>query len=126
MPMAHHYSFTFEQQLNTNLTVSAAYVGTSGRHLLRFITPNLGASLTVVPTRFAAVTSGQPVPRVSGAVLSPIRPLDVTTAAGVSETLGAVNQFETTASSDYNSLQPNCAGDFGKGRVLPFRTRFPR
>lgn len=52
MPMAHHYSFTFEQQLSPNLAFSVGYVGTSGRHLLRFTTPNLGSSLTIAPTGF--------------------------------------------------------------------------
>ncbi|HEY1403008.1 MAG TPA: hypothetical protein VGB05_02640, partial [Pyrinomonadaceae bacterium] len=39
-PMAHHYSFSVEQQLSQNVIVSAAYVGTLGRKLLRFTTPN--------------------------------------------------------------------------------------
>src|SRR5215470_1095988 len=32
-PEAMHYSFAFEQQLRSSLSVSAAYVGTQGRHL---------------------------------------------------------------------------------------------
>ncbi|MCY7375557.1 MAG: TonB-dependent receptor [Pyrinomonadaceae bacterium] len=50
MPMAHHYSFVYEQQLNSHYTVSIGYIGTSAENLLRFTTPNLGPSLTVAPT----------------------------------------------------------------------------
>ncbi|CAN5520537.1 hypothetical protein BH10ACI2_BH10ACI2_10280 [soil metagenome] len=113
MPMAHHYSFSFEQQLNQNLSVSVGYVGTSGRHLLRFTTPNLGSSLTTVPTSLGSLSSSFPnVPLARGSVLIPNRPLDRTDAAGNFETLGAVNQFETTASSTYNSLQTQLRGRF--------------
>jgi hypothetical protein len=111
MPMAHHYSFTFEQQLNTNLSVSVGYVGTSGRHLLRFTTPNLGSSSTVIPTGLVSDQFVRDL-RVVGTVLTPRRPFDRITADGFVESLGAVNQFETTASSTYNSLQAQLLGRF--------------
>ncbi|MEO6589742.1 MAG: hypothetical protein ABIP06_10600, partial [Pyrinomonadaceae bacterium] len=112
MPMAHHYSFSFEQQLNTKLAFSAAYVGTSGRHLLRFTTPNLGSSLTTIPTGFSIFSSSVPVPAFQGFVVTPKRPSDRIDANGLPENLGAVNQFETTASSTYNSLQTQLLGRF--------------
>jgi hypothetical protein len=108
MPMAHHYSFTFEQQLNSNFTVSAAYVGTAGRNLLRFTTPNLGSSLTTSPTRL--VTSPIPTPfgtlnfpQNRGITFIPNRPVN---------SVGGINQFETTASSVYNALQTQFQGRF--------------
>jgi hypothetical protein len=52
MPMAHHYSFVYEQQLNAQFTFSVGYIGTTGRKLLRFTTPNLGASKIIVPAFF--------------------------------------------------------------------------
>jgi len=114
MPMAHHYTFTFEQQLSKNFTASVAYVGTSGRNLLRFTTPNLGSSLTVIPTDFSPINPGAPpFPQVTGTVYIPRRPFDKIDAAGnVIESLGAVNQFETTASSTYNSLQTRLLGRY--------------
>ena len=66
MPMAHHYSLTFEQQLGVNLVVSAAYVGTLGRHLLRFTTPNLGPASTLVPSSFNAFQEEFVVPEALG------------------------------------------------------------
>lgn len=129
MPMAHHYSFIFEQQLNSNFTFSIGYVGTSGRKLLRFTTPNLGSSLIIIPTQISPnylVLSGAPTPvppnyctlnpdgclpvRLPlGVLRSPAPPGSTTRpVAGV----GAVNIFETTASSTYDSLQTQLQGRF--------------
>ena len=98
MPMAHHYSFTFEQQLSSSLTVSAAYVGTLGRHLLRFTTPNLGSSLTVAPTGLSNFCAPRSL-CVVGTVLIPARPMDRPRSGGGTDSLGALNRFETTGSS---------------------------
>ena len=102
-PFAQHYTLTVEQQLGVNMTVSAAYVGTQGRNLLRFTTPNLGPGTTVVPTGFR-VFSGEPV--FLGRALAPPRPV---------ATLGAINQFETTATSRYDALQLQVRGRFRRG-----------
>ncbi len=109
-PMAHHYSFSFEQQLSRNYTFSAAYVGTTGRHLLRFTTPNLGSSLTVSPTSISQSPFAT-LPVATGVLFVPDRPLDRTTTVGP-ESLGAVNQFETTAPSQYHSLQTQLRARF--------------
>ncbi|HEX6718019.1 MAG TPA: TonB-dependent receptor [Pyrinomonadaceae bacterium] len=105
MPMAHHFSFTVEQQLSTNMSVTGAYIGTRGRHLLRFTSPNLGPSLTIVPTSFGVFQEQFPVPEILGRVRIPVRPV-----SGI----GAISRFETTASSSYNALQ------------LQLRSRFRR
>ncbi len=111
-PMAHHFSFIFEQQLNKNFSVSAGYVGTAGRHLLRFTTPNLGSSLASVPLDIArGVFSPVNDPYSSGLIYIPARPLDPGT-PGTVPVLGTVNQFETTASSRYDSLQTQLHGRF--------------
>ena len=96
MPMAHHYTFTIDRQLNMHLAITAAYVGTAGRHLLRFTSPNLGPSLTIVPTSFGVFQEQFPVPEIIGRIRSPSRSV-----SGV----GAINRFETTASSRYDALQ---------------------
>ena len=108
MPMSQHYTLVFEQQLSSSLVLSVAYVGTQGRHLLRFTTPNLGPSSTVVPLSFSSfelTTTQGPVqvPEIQGIVKSANRPV-----AGI----GAVNQFETTSSSHYNSLQLQARGRY--------------
>jgi hypothetical protein len=102
MPMAHHYTFVYEQQLNRNLTTSIGYVGTLGRNLLRFTTPNLGSGTTVAPTSLTVDTSIN-APEVKGLGF---------TLARTERSLGAVNVFETTASSRYDSLQADLRGRF--------------
>jgi hypothetical protein len=103
MPMAHHYNITIEQQLAKNAVLSVAYVGTIGHHLLRFTTPNLGPASTLVPGAFTVFQELLPVPEALGRVLPPARPV-----SGV----GAINRFETTATSRYDSLQLQVRGRF--------------
>ncbi len=102
MPMAHHYSFIYEQQLNQNFTASIGFIGTTGKNLLRFTTPNLGAGSTIVPTSLNVDTSIN-APEVRGVVFNLAR---------TENTIGAINQFETTAASTYNSLQTELRGRF--------------
>lgn len=121
MPMAHQFSFAFEQQLSGNYAVSVAYVGTRGRKLLRFTTPNLGSNLTVIPTEIGQQFSDLNLPQAKGFVYIPVRPLDVRDAMGnLVNSLGAVNQFETTGSSNYNSLQTQLRGRFINSLSLQF------
>jgi hypothetical protein len=101
MPRATHYDLTVEQQLGRDMVVSVAYVGTQGRNLLRFTTPNLGPASTIVPSSLTVFNDQFPFPAVLGRVRPPTRSV-----AG----LGAINQFETTAESSYNSLQVQLRG----------------
>jgi len=101
MPMAQHYSLTVEQQLGMNAVVSATYAGTLGRHLLRFTTPNLGPASTLVPSSFSVFEEQFAFPEVQGRVRPPSRAV-----SGV----GAINRFETTANSRYDSLQVQVRG----------------
>jgi hypothetical protein len=106
MPMAHHYSVMLEQQLDANRVVAISYVGTVGRHLLRFTTPNLGPSSTVtatavVPFQLTTQQGVFQIPEAFGLVRSPNRPV-----AGI----GAVVNFETSATSIYHALQLEARG----------------
>ena len=101
MPKAHHFAFTYEQQLSRNLVFSSAYVGTRASNLLRFSTPNLGPGLTLVPTSFDVFQGEFRVPRFSGRAIIPPRRV---------ESVGAINIFETTAASSYDSLQLQLRG----------------
>ncbi len=105
-PLAHHYTVGVEQQLSKDLIISASYVGTTGRNLLRFTTPNLGPGITVAPTSMTSfnVPDGGlnlPTPIFLGRALNPPRPLNG---------IGAVDQIETTARSQYHSLQVQVRG----------------
>ena len=104
MPQALHYSLAYEQQLSDSLTISFAYVGTQGRHLLRFTTPNLGPGVNAIPLSFGVdrelnVNS----PQLFGRVCTP-------TATGLcagrpAADIGSVSVFETSANSRYDALQ---------------------
>lgn len=112
-PSALHYSFAYEQQLNRNHLLSLSYVGTQGRHLLRFTTPNFGPATNIIPTRFA-VESGLPL--LSGRICSPTTSSrDFCTGGRPVNGVGAVNVFETSANSSYNSLQLAVRGRWAAG-----------
>lgn len=113
MPMAHHYSATFEQQLSRSLAFSAAYVGTQGRNLLRVTTPNLGPNSFLVPL-FTDAFSFEP--SIVGVALPPgTRIANNGTISGgrpFGGGVGPVTIFETTANSRYDSLQLQLRGRY--------------
>jgi hypothetical protein len=105
MPMAHHYSFIFEQQLTKNVSASVGYVGTTGENLLRFTTPNKGPGNVVVATGIS-VDEDTAAPTAVGLSIIPARR---------EPTVGAVSMYESTASSRYDSLQAELRGRFASG-----------
>ena len=100
-----HYDIMLEQQLSRDMVLSIGYVGTRGRNLLRFNTPNLGPASTIVPDSFTVFLDPLAIPVVQGRVRPPSRSV-----AGV----GAINQFETSASSNFNSIQVQLRGRFNR------------
>jgi hypothetical protein len=131
-PLAHHYSVTLDQQLGRDLVLSASYVGTRGRHLLRFSTPNLGQEAFIVPLIFAANVFSEfgASPAFLGLTLPPgarIAPqrdgfVGGRPVAGV----GVVNRFETSAGSSYNSLQLQLRSRFRRSLQLQASYTFGR
>jgi hypothetical protein len=130
-PMAHHFSVTFDQQLNQNLTLGVAYVGTRGSKLLRFTTPNLGPNAYVAPITFSFIQPQQgssrvpPAPDFFGLTLSPGTRLSSTadiTGGRPVPGVGTVYRFETTARSEYHSLQLQARGRFR--RSLQFQAAY--
>ena len=112
MPTAHHYSLTVDQQLDENLTLSLAYVGTQGRHLIRLTTPNFGPDAYLLPTRINVVGNQ---PNVIGFALGPGQRIDSAgriVGARPVPTAGAVNIYESSANSRYDSLQIQARGRF--------------
>ncbi|MGB7068411.1 MAG: TonB-dependent receptor [Pyrinomonadaceae bacterium] len=109
-PYSYQYSIGIEHQLFRNTFVSAAYVGTSGRDLLRFTTPNLGSNYVALVDGifFDDVNCdgtdeniGFCEPITLGTTNSPSRSVG---------NVGAINQFETTGRSRYHSLQLELRG----------------
>jgi hypothetical protein len=112
MPTAHHYAFTFEQQLRPNLVISVGYVGTQGRHLLRLTTPNMGPNAYLLPTRIDVARNQ---PNVSGFAIGPgqrISPNGAIIGGRPTPTAGAVNIYESSANSRYDSMQIHLRGRF--------------
>ena len=82
-PYVQNYNLNIEQQLTSKIGASVAYVGSRGRKLFRFRDINQAT-------------------QVSGIVTHPFD-LGPFTPSGTA--FGFVNQFESSASSDYNSVQ---------------------
>ncbi|HEX7315424.1 MAG TPA: carboxypeptidase-like regulatory domain-containing protein [Pyrinomonadaceae bacterium] len=118
MPMAYHYSYTIEQGLPHNMLVSAGYVGTKGRNLIRITTPNGG------PNNFPIIgtinTSGF-TPGVNGAG---IRNNSVQTPNRVNAFLGALNIIETTGRSQYDAFQAQLRGRLSRTRPFLYQVGY--
>jgi hypothetical protein len=111
MPMAQHYSATWDQQLARNFVLSMSYVGTRGSHLLRFTTPNLGRNALLTPLAFSTLLTAEPT--FFGLALPP--GARITSSGNIAggrpqSTVGAVTQFETTAESRYDAFQVQARG----------------
>lgn len=121
--MAHQFSITWEQQFTPNLVLSAAYVGTQGRNLLRATTPNLGPNNIILPFDVTTLfdingpaclmvnTVSCFVPQVFGLTLPPFNPATQTLGRPVNNA-GPVTIFESLADSDYNAAQFQLRGRF--------------
>ncbi len=112
MPTAHHYSFTYEQQLGDNLVASLSYAGTQGRHLLRLTTPNLGPNAFLIPTVINVVANQ---PNVIGLALGPgqrVSPTGAIVGGRPVAGAGAVTIYESSANSRYDSFQVQLRGRF--------------
>ncbi|MGI8641323.1 MAG: carboxypeptidase regulatory-like domain-containing protein [Pyrinomonadaceae bacterium] len=127
-PLSYQYSIGVEQKLLKNTFLSVAYVGTTGRNLLRFTTPNLG---------------GNAASRIDGFFyddfncnFDPTNPLfcrpiaaQGTVSGGTPSfsprrfpNAGVINQFETTGRSQYHSLQVELHGRLT--RSFQYRTNY--
>lgn len=115
MPYAHQYALTIEQQLSTSMILSVGYVGTLGRKLLRFTTPNLGPNAYIVPLSLTITGGLVPDPGFLGVALPPgTRYSQATGFTGGRPVpgVGVINLFETTGRSHYNGLQLQARGRF--------------
>lgn len=133
-PMSHQYFAGIEQQLGRGSTfLSVAYVGTTGRNLLRFTTPNLGSNYILRVNEISllsfdgSVENAPPyfssVPTLRGFSYDPSTSLGALLAgrgrpsngSGSANNVGPITQFETTGRSQYHSLQFQVRGRFSRG-----------
>ena len=109
-PFAYQYSIGVEQRLSNDTFLTVAYIGTTGRSLLRFTTPNLGGNYLISGVGFrvnppciaSPPNLGQCEPITLGTTDSPNRPVG---------NVGSISQFETTGRSRYDSLQIGLRGN---------------
>ncbi|MET0649840.1 MAG: carboxypeptidase-like regulatory domain-containing protein [Pyrinomonadaceae bacterium] len=121
MPMAYHYSYTIEQGLPNNMLLSFAYVGTRGRNLIRFSTPNGGPNTFPVTSQIAgrALPGGRnPEPTFAGTAVSPVLFLQPIRANAL---LGPINLFESTGRSQYDAVQVQLRGRLGRERAFLYQ-----
>jgi hypothetical protein len=115
-PFSYQYSLGLEQRLFRDTFISVAYVGTTGRNLLRFTTPNLGSNYLVGVTRVDLDDSG--VPTVIGTTFDPTaNPTSRLFAGRPVPLIGPINQFETTGLSQYDSFQIELHGRWLRNKL---------
>lgn len=88
-PYVHQYAVSLEQSLGDHYVASISYVGSSGRKLLRFRSPNGGQNDPLVVFAGTVNTVVQPI--LTGKRLSPL--------------LGPITIFDNSASSQYHAFQ---------------------
>lgn len=91
-PYVHQYSVALERTFFDRYVASVAYVGTTGRDLIRFRTPNGGA---FAPFAFIPASGG------FSSTIIPAFPAEKRPIPA----LGAITIFDNSAESDYSSLQ---------------------
>jgi hypothetical protein len=109
-PYSHQFSAGVEYEIfsDSNTVISIAYVGTAGRNLLRFATPNFGRN-NVVTVDSLTFTGLQP--NLGGRNCAPGAALCQGRRVA---NIGSIDQFETTARSRYDALQVEL-----RGRLMP-------
>ena len=132
-PMSHQYFLGIEQQLGgSGHYLSLAYVGTTGRNLLRFTTPNLGSNYILRVNEISLlsfdpeVDNAPPyfsgVPTLRGFSYDPSTSLAAVLAGAgrpsnggsALNNVGPITQYETTGRSQYHSLQVQLRGRFSR------------
>ena len=104
----YQFNFSVQRQLPYNVTVSAAYVGTLGRHLQTFVDSNY-APYSTVNYLGATIT-----PSTSGASTDVRRQYDAGP-AGATGTLTGITELISDQTSNYNGLQVSGTKQMSRG-----------
>ncbi|MEK6336377.1 MAG: carboxypeptidase-like regulatory domain-containing protein [Acidobacteriota bacterium] len=114
-PSAEQYSVTFEQQINSNMLISAAYIGTRGHNLLRGSTPNLGPNNILIAFDAGALNGyGVDEPILVGLAIAP-GSTTTTNFDRPNPNIGPVYIYESGGRSHYNAFQVQFSGRFRRG-----------
>ncbi|HZS08274.1 MAG TPA: carboxypeptidase-like regulatory domain-containing protein [Blastocatellia bacterium] len=114
-PYALHFNLQLERELSSDYLVNVAYVGTRGIRLTRFRTPNGGLNSLLVPFDILGLTldrerEKRALPAISLPPL-PGKNFFYRPTPG----LGAYTVFDSSAASNYHSLQVGVTKRFSKG-----------
>lgn len=122
-PFSHQYSIGLDYRLRfarNDAVISAAYVGTSGRNLLRSSTPNLGANFIMAIDSDEGIFLDNGNPSILGFTIDPYGKGQ--TFERPNPNIGPVNSFQTTGRSRYDSVQLGFRGRFG--RSFQYQTNY--
>lgn len=112
-PYALQYNLQIERELFSDFLVNLAYVGSRGVKLTRFRTPNGGPNSIAVPIDPLGFRQPNPLLAVSLAPLSDLSPGGRRTRPNPN--LGAFTIFDSSAASNYHSLQAGVTKRFANG-----------
>jgi len=131
LPYAEHYNLTFQRALGTSTTLTVAYIGTEGHHLLGQIEANPGSPSKCLQIAALAAAAGVPgcgpygedeIYTIGNQTFYGTRPYSVTSGRyldqGKLDIGGTILWAATMLNSDYNSLQATLEKRVGSMRFL--------
>jgi hypothetical protein len=110
-PYALQYNLQVERELSKDLLANLAYVGTRGVKLTRFRTPNGGPNSTPIPIDPLGLT----IETINAIALPPLGDLNSPRPTRPMAELGAFTIFDSSAASNYHSLQTSLTKRYSKG-----------
>jgi len=116
-PYALHFNLQVERELFKDYLVNVAYVGSRGLKLTRFRTPNGGPNSLTFPVDPLGLTQGSAAPLPPAVALAPLSTSGATSTRPIAG-LGAFTVFDSSAASNYHSLQASVTRRFAKGAQI--------
>jgi hypothetical protein len=113
-PYALQYNLQVERELSKDLLANLAYVGTRGVKLTRFRTPNGGPNSIPIPIDPLGLTAEA----ITAIALPPLGDLNSPRPTRPLAELGAYTIFDSSAASNYHSLQLSVTKRYAKGSQL--------
>ena len=110
-PYTVQFNLQIERELTKDLLANIAYVGTKGVKLTRFRTPNGGPNSITIPIDPLGV---RPNP-ITAIALPPLGDLSSANPTRPNARLGAYTIFDSTAASNYHSLQASLTKRYAQG-----------
>jgi hypothetical protein len=114
-PYTLQYNLQIERELSKDLFANLAYVGSKGVKLTRFRTPNGGPNTIPIPIDPLGLIFDEANPTIPAIALPPLgNPNSSRPTRPIAE-LGAFTTFDSSAASNYHSLQASLTKRYSKG-----------